>query len=131
LIAIDTSALIAVINHEPERMRFLAILASEDRRLISAVNLLETRIVTHARFGPAGIARLDAWFDAMSLDVIAFDSGQAGAAFSAFTRYGKGVNPQARLNFCDCVAYALAKTSDAPLLFKGDDFLATDVRPAA
>ena len=49
-------------------------------------------------------------------------------AILAFQRFGKGIDPKARLNFCDCAAYALAKAMDAPLLFKGNDFTATDVR---
>jgi ribonuclease VapC len=131
LIAVDTSALIAVTNHEPERAKFLLLLASEDRRLISAVSLLETRMVVYGRFGAAGIERLETWLKVMPLEVIPFDEAQAAAAFAAFTIYGKGFNPRSRLNFCDCVAYALAKTLNVRLLFKGDDFLATDVSPAA
>ncbi len=50
------------------------------------------------------------------------------AAYEAFRRYGKGIDPKARLNFCDCAVYALAKAMQAPLLFKGDDFAATDVQ---
>jgi ribonuclease VapC len=131
LIAVDTSALIAVTNHEPERARFLLLLASEDRRLISAVSLLETRMVVYGRFGVVGIERLETWLNVMPLEVVPFDEAQAAAAFAAFTIYGKGFNPRSRLNFCDCVAYALAKTFNVRLLFKGDDFLATDVSPAA
>jgi len=131
LIAVDTSALVAITNHEPERARFPAVLASEDRRLVSAVTLLETWMVTYGRFGAAGIERMEAWFDVMPLEVVSFDDAQARTAYLAFTRYGKGINPQARLNFCDCVAYALAKTFNVPLLYKGDDFLATDARSAA
>ncbi len=51
----------------------------------------------------------------------------AAFAVLAFQRYGKGVDPKARLNFCDCAAYALAKDVNAPLLFKGNDFIHTDV----
>lgn len=78
-----------------------------------------------------GIERLETWLNVMPLEVIPFDEAQAAAAFAAFTIYGKGFNPRSRLNFCDCVAYALAKTFNVRLLFKGDDFLATDVSPAA
>ena len=131
MIAIDTSALIAVINHEPERQEFLLVLANEERRLISAVSLLETRMVVYGRLGLAGIERLGTWLSAMPLEVIPFDEAQVAAAYAAFTIYGKGFNPNSRLNFCDCVAYALAKTFNVPLLFKGNDFLATDVSPVA
>ena len=62
-------------------------------------------------------------------EVVAFDETQAREALAAFGRYGKGIDPQARLNLSDCAAYALARSMDLPLLFKGDDFTATDVRP--
>jgi ribonuclease VapC len=58
---------------------------------------------------------------------VAFDADQARAAQAVYMRYGKGVDPAARLNLCDCVTYALAKHLDVPLLFKGDDFAATDI----
>jgi ribonuclease VapC len=59
-----------------------------------------------------------------------FDEVQARAALVAFAHYGKGIDPSARLNLADCAAYALAKTTGAPLLFKGTDFSATDIRRA-
>jgi ribonuclease VapC len=130
LIVLDTSTFIAITNHEPERARFLEILAAEERCLISAVTLFETRVVIYGRFDQAGLDRFVEWMDVMPVEVVPFDVDQANAAFAAFRRYGKGVNP-ARLNLCDCVAYALAKSLNAPLLFKGQDFAATDVTPAA
>jgi ribonuclease VapC len=57
-----------------------------------------------------------------------FDEAQVRAAAVAFDLYGKGINPKARLNLSDCAAYALAKTMNAPLLFKGDDFRQTDLQ---
>ncbi len=127
MIAIDTSALIAVTNHEPERQRFLEHIASADRCLISAVTLLEVRIVTFGRYGAAGADRLAEWLDSFLPEVVAFDRAHADAAFAAFKTYGKGIHPKARLNFGDCVSYALAKSRNVPLLFKGDDFAATDI----
>jgi ribonuclease VapC len=62
------------------------------------------------------------------IEIVAFDQEQARAASEAFGRYGKGVDPKARLNLADCAAYALAKTLNAPLLFKGNDFRQTDVK---
>lgn len=130
MIVIDTSALLAITNHEPERLRFLELLADADRRMISSVTLLEARIVLHSRFGRAGIDRLNEWLDAMRPEIVAFDLGQAETAFQAFAAFGKGVHARARLNICDCIVYALAKDLNAPLLFKGDDFAATDIRSA-
>lgn len=130
MIVIDTSALIAVMNHEAERQRFLDVIAGTDRCLISGVTLLETRIVTFGRFGESGTQRLTEWFAVLNPDVVAFDEMQAAAAFAAFQIYGKGIHPTARLNFGDCASYALAKSRNVRLLFKGDDFAATDIAPA-
>ena len=64
-------------------------------------------------------------------NVVPFDDAQAQAAFAAFQAYGKGINPNSRLNFGDCASYALAKTLGVPLLYKGNDFAATDIQSAA
>ncbi len=71
------------------------------------------------------------WLEVMPLEIAPFDAEQAEIAFTAFATYGKGINPASRLNFGDCIAYALAKSLGAPLLFKGQDFAATDITPAA
>ena len=97
---------------------------------MSSVTLLETRMVTFARHGAAGSDLLEAWLDTFSPEIVPFDDVQADAAFAAFRAYGKGIHPAARLNFCDCASYALAKTRGLPLLFKGDDFAATDIEHA-
>jgi ribonuclease VapC len=88
-----------------------------------------TATVLRARHG-ADAARL--FWDMLqdnAVEIVPFDELQARAAAEAFNRYGKGIDPKARLNICDCAAYALAKTLNAPLLFKGDDFAQTDVTP--
>ena len=130
MIAVDTSALIAIINHESERQRFLAIIAGADLCLISAVTLLETRMVTFGRFGGAGIDRLAEWLATFNPAIVTFDEVQTDAALAAFTIYGKGIHSKAKLNFGDCASYALAKTRSLPLLYKGDDFAATDIGAA-
>ena len=130
MIVLDTSDLIAIINHEPERSKFLEIIAAAERCLMSAMTLLETRIVTFGRFGPAGSGRLGEWLITFNPEIIAFDEDQANAAFAAFSTYGKGVYAKARLNLGDCAAYALAKSRNLPLLFKGDDFAATGILAA-
>ena len=109
----------------------MAAIAADDRRMLSAVNLLEARMVMRGRHGAAGAADLEQLLDTIEPEIVAFDRDQADAAFVAFEAYGKGMNPKSRLNFCDCVAYALAKSLNASLLFKGQDFAATDVTPAA
>ncbi len=127
MIVLDTSALIAVTNHEHERQKFLETIARADRCLISAVTLLETRMVTFGRFGVAGVDRLTLWLATLNPDIVAFDEAQSAAAFAAVRTYGKGMNSTAKLNFGDCTSYALAKVRNLPLLFKGDDFGATDI----
>ena len=131
MIAIDTSALIAVINGEPERQRYLEVIAAADRRLISGVTVLETRIVAFSKFEQSGVAQLTSWMATFNAEIIPFDRDQAFTASGAFRKFGKGIHPKARLNFGDCASYALAKTYNIPLLYKGDDFAATDIQPAA
>jgi ribonuclease VapC len=67
------------------------------------------------------------WLTDNRIEIVPFDAVQAYEAAAAYDRCGKGLHPRARLNLADCAAYALAKTMKAPLLFKGDDFAATDV----
>ncbi len=127
---VDTSALLAVLLDEPERDRFIALLAEARDPLISAATLLEASIVMRTRKGHDGVTRLDALLARAGVRPVAFDADQASLAREAFVRFGKGQHP-AGLNFGDCFAYALAKAHDRPLLFKGDDFVRTDVVPAA
>jgi ribonuclease VapC len=128
LIVIDSSALIAIINREPERPQFLRLIAAADRRLISAATFLEAKIVVLGRFGPGAMANFAVLMEEMAPDIVPLDATLADAAFAAFERFGKGRHSKAALNFCDCIAYALAKTLDSPLLFKGTDFSETDVQ---
>jgi ribonuclease VapC len=98
---------------------------------MSAVNAHETATVLRIRYGRAAVDELWRLFAENEIEVLAFDEGQVRMAAEAFDRYGKGINPKSRLNLSDCAAYALAKTLNAPLLFKGDDFLETDVQRAS
>ncbi len=127
MIVIDTSALIAILQDEPERPRFAAVIARANRRMVSAVSLLEAGIVVRIRRGEVGLVALDEMVSDAELDIVAFDDTQRRLALQAFNQYGKGIHPSARLNFGDCAAYALAKIMNAPLLFKGTDFVATDL----
>ena len=130
MIAIDTSALVAIMNDEPERDSFLRIINDADSILLSTVSLLETRLVAFGRLIVASVERVNNLLAIISSELVPFDLTQSEAAFAAFMAYGKGVNSKARLNFGDCASYALAKTRGVPLLFKGNDFAATDI-PAA
>lgn len=130
MIVIDTSALVAILNHEPERTAYFEAIAAADRRLVSAVSYQEAGQVLLARRGINGLYDLEDFLAFIKAEIIPHDVHLAAFAVAAFQRFGKGIHPKARLNFCDCAAYALAKAMNAPLLYKGDDFTATDVRAA-
>jgi ribonuclease VapC len=123
---LDTSALVAVLLGEPERDRFIALLADAEDPLISAATLVETSIVMLAKTGAEGISDLDELLAAAAVRCVAVDAAQAHLAREAFVRFGKG-RARAALNYGDCFAYALARSTAQPLLFKGDDFILTDL----
>ncbi len=127
---IDTSALLAILFLEPEAERFARAIAGAARRLISAGTLLETGIVLQARHGDEGTRDLDLLVLKLRLVVAPVTERQVGLARRAYRQYGKGQHHPAGLNFGDCFAYALARSSGRPLLFKGEDFARTDVRRA-
>lgn len=128
-LVVDTSAIAAVLFDEPDAESVLAVLDEADRPFLSCVNLHEARLVVVRRLGPAGVSALEKLIVRNAMELVSFDPERAREAFEAHVRFGKGRHP-ARLNLCDCAAYALAKSLDAPLLFKGDDFRRTDVTPA-
>jgi len=123
---IDTSALVAILLDEPERRAFNEKIEADPRRLLSAVTFVETALVIEARVGEAGGRELDLFLHRANVETVPVDADQAEIARRAFRRYGRGRHP-AGLNFDDCFAYALVKTTGEPLLFKGDDFGRTDI----
>lgn len=123
---LDTSAILAVLQDEPERMEFISLMQEADRRIISAVSVLEASMVLEGRKGDDAGADLDLFLVRASIEIVPFDEEQLVLARRAFRRYGKGRH-EAGLNFGDCAAYALAEWSGEPLLFKGTDFAATPV----
>lgn len=128
-VVLDTSALLAILLGELERDRFIDVLADTDDPLISAATLLEASIVMLAKTGEDGVADLDELLSSAAVRLVAVDSDQAHLARDAFRRFGKGHSP-AGLNYGDCFSYALAKAMDRPLLFKGGDFIHTDIAAA-
>lgn len=124
---IDTSALLALLLDEPEAEAFRGAIDEDDARFVSAATLLETAIVIEARKGEAGGRELDLLLHRVEAVVVQVDAEQVAEARRAWRRYGRGRHPAA-LNFGDIFAYAVARISDEPLLFKGDDFGRTDVR---
>jgi len=124
---IETSALVSMLTDEPEAQRFEAAVAADPVRLMSTASYLEAAIVIEQRFGEPGGRELDLWLHRAGVDLVGVDADQAEVARSAYRRFGKGRDPAAGLNYGDCFAYALAKVSGEPLLFKGDDFGHTDI----
>lgn len=128
MIVLDSSAFIAIQRAEPEAPSFSRVLSLADIVVMAAVTYLECAILA-ARV-PDGRAVLDAWIAARRISNVSVDHTLAQIAADAFTRYGRGRHP-AGLNLGDCFADALARSLNAPLLFKGDDFSRTDVMRAA
>jgi ribonuclease VapC len=130
ILILDTSALVAILAEEPEADAFAEAIRNADQPMISALTVLEFRIVMLGRRGPGGLEDARDLITAIGAEIIPSDNHMLERATSAYARYGKGIHPQARLNMGDCAAYGLARALNAPLLFKGEDFAATDISPA-
>jgi len=124
---IDTSAIIAIAQNEPEAPLFERMIAEDSVRLISAATVLEAAMVLETRFGEDGGVELDLWLAKANVEIIPVNAEHADQARRAWRRYGKGRHP-ASLNYGDCFSYALAKLTNEPLLFKGSDFSQTDIQ---
>ena len=123
---IDTSALLAILQDEPERRSFNEAIEAAESRVMSVANYVEVSIVVESRHGAEGLRELDRFVDRAGIELVGVDVGQGKMARDAFSRFGKGRHPAA-LNFGDCFAYALARILAQPLLFKGNDFSKTDL----
>ncbi|WP_373508255.1 type II toxin-antitoxin system VapC family toxin [Thiocapsa sp.] len=126
---IDPSALLAILQDEPERRAFNELIEAASQRRLSTASFVELSIVIEARLGAEGIRDLDLFLATAGIELVAFDMAQARLAREGFRRFGKGRHP-AGLNLGDCFSYALVRALDEPLLFKGDDFPLTDVNVA-
>jgi len=129
---IDASALVAMIAREPEASSFADYLCAYSRRLTSPIAFWEAaRGVASARGLDVNEARLlvSDFLAAAAIDVVSIDLADADCALDAHRRYGKGVH-EARLNLGDCFAYACTKRHEAHIMFKGEDFIHTDLRDA-
>ncbi|MCJ2137667.1 type II toxin-antitoxin system VapC family toxin [Methylobacterium sp. J-026] len=124
MIVVDSSAFIAILRREPDAEQISGVLALATAPAMAAATYLECAIV--ASRVPRGRMVLDDWIVARGITVLPVDHRLAQIAADAFARYGKGRHP-AGLNFGDCFAYALARSLNAPLLSKGEDFARTDV----
>lgn len=126
-IAVDTSALIAIVLAEDDADTFVnALMRHRGSCFLSAATWTESLIVSEGRGGTECVRDLRELHAIANLTVVPVDSYSSEMAFEAWRQFGKGNHP-ARLNLGDCFSYALARSEDLPLLFKGDDFSQTDI----
>jgi ribonuclease VapC len=127
---IDTSAIVAILENEPEGASFVRLIAADEVRLLSAVSRVECTCVIEVRKRAAGRADLELFLREAAIEIAPVTADQAEIACEVFRRFGRGRHP-AGLNIGDTFAYALARATGEPLLFKGDDFARTDIPSAA
>ncbi len=127
-IVIDTSAIMSILRQEDDAAQMAQRITAASGTYISAVTQLEAFTVALAR-GEIGAQSLSAFLQQLSPEIVAFDATQSLLAVEAMRKYGKGRHP-ASLNFGDCCAYAAAKALGLPLLYKGQDFVQTDLASA-
>lgn len=125
-IVVDSSAIIAILLKEPERALFVSILDDSADACISAVTFVETFMVAMSRVPNFSFDHYIALMDGFGIRRVPVDDDQSVTSTQAFLRFGKGRHP-AKLNLGDCFSYALAKSLNAPLLYKGEDFGRTDI----
>ena len=127
---VDSSALVAILRREPELQRFSEVLHETAELRISAATYLEVSIIVDSARDPITSRLLDDLIENSRMAIEPVTAEQARIARQAYRDYGKGSGHRAELNFGDCFAYALARDKREPLLYKGDDFVHTDIRPA-
>lgn len=127
MIVVDTSALIAMLRDEPEAEALTHAIFDARVSVIAAPTALEFFMVAEGQRTRFTSAPQDV-FARSGVIVQPWTEQHLAIARDAFARYGKGRGHPAQLNFGDCMSYALAKSLDVPLLYKGDDFVQTDIR---
>lgn len=134
MIIVDASAVVAILFAEARASECMLALQANTPRLISAVNYVETGTVLAGRILSGdrrqALVDLDAFLADFDIAIAPVDERLARAAMRARVDFGKGFGTRGGLNFGDCLAYALARQHDAPLLYVGDDFAMTDVQSA-
>lgn len=123
---LDSSALLAILQNEPERRLFNKTIEAADQVLLSVASFVEVSMVVESRLGADGVRDLDLFIAKARITLIPVDEEQAHLARQAHRNFGKGRHPAA-LNFGDCFSYALARAQEDSLLFKGNDFAHTDI----
>jgi ribonuclease VapC len=127
---VDTSAIVAIARREPETLAFSRLLAQTPGKLMAAPTYLECAFVLAGIAPTKGLAFLQGLVSDTLITLVPFGERELEVAIEARLRFSRGSGHAAKLNFGDCFAYALAKTRRLPLLFKGDDFIHTDIEPA-
>ena len=127
---VDTSALVAILKVEPDASTLLSRLGNSGANRIATATLLEAQMVVISQLNEAGLAELELLMNRAQIQVVPFNADHMHWALHGWRHYGKGRH-KAALNLGDCFSYGLAKSMDAPLLFKGEDFQYTDVKVPA
>ncbi len=127
---IDSSVLIALLADEPEADGFKRYIDNNIEALVSAATIFEAACVASNNRFADGAVRLQHIVRLIDPEILPFDLGQMTTATEAYARFGRGSGHNAKLNMGDCFSYALAKSRNLPLLFKGNDFIHTDIQSA-
>ncbi|WP_269930775.1 type II toxin-antitoxin system VapC family toxin [Aminobacter sp. HY435] len=127
---IDTSAIVAIARREPEALAFSRMLEQTPSKLMSVPTYLECAFVLAGVAPTKGLSFLQGLVSDTLITLVPFGEPELDVAIAARVKFSRGSGHAAKLNFGDCFAYALAKTRRLPLLFKGDDFIHTDIEPA-
>lgn len=127
---IDTSAIIAILNKEPEARDFVALVRDAAGPKMSTATYVELGAVVERRRDPVLSRQLDELIELFGIQIVDVDEDQARTARAAYRDFGKGLGSKAQLNYGDTFSYALASVCNEPLLFKGEDFSETDIHPA-
>ncbi|MEV6555557.1 type II toxin-antitoxin system VapC family toxin [Nocardia sp. NPDC051756] len=127
---VDASALLAILNEEPESESFTEVLGSTHSLAMSVINHFEVAIKVDRHPNPVLARRADQLMDTAKIELVPVSLEQAAIARAAYRDFGKGSGHKAQLNLGDCFAYALATVTKKPLLYKGNDFVHTDIRSA-
>ena len=126
---VDTSAVLAILFAESDAATYARAISEADSRRMSAASFVEAAMVVEVQTNPAGSRQFDAFFRRAGIVIEPVTEEQAHVARQAYTDFGRARHA-AGLNFGDCFAYALAKVTGEPLLFKGRDFSKTDIQAA-